>query len=131
MHRVNVYNYVLDSLNNILKNGIEYYDGKDKEIYNKLLMISKFIKDNSDISEEVIIKEEKCIDIPNPVIEEVNKYLDKVSKINIEVLNINKSLYINNKESIDINVNNEYNTINEKKEQDVPSKKTILDIFKW
>ena len=131
MHRVNVYNYVLDSLNNILKNGIEYYDGKDKEIYNKLLMISEFIKDNSDISEEVIIKEEKCIDIHNPVIEEVNKYLDKVSKINIEVLNINKSLYINNKESIDIKVNNEYNTINEKKEQDVPSKKTILDIFKW
>ena len=131
MHRITVYNYVLDSLNNILKNGIEYYDGKDKDIYNKLLMISEFIKDNSNIPEEVVIPEKKCIDISNPIKEEVNKYLDKVSKINIEVLNINKSLYINNKESIDIKVNNEYNTINEKKEQDVPSRKTILDIFKW
>lgn len=146
MHRVNVYNYVLDSLDNILKNGIEYYDGKDSEIYEKLLMFSKFIKDNSSIQEKTVIKEKvKCNNIPDSVQILVRDYLDKVCKINIDVLNnkkeiTNTTIIENNnqekkeliEESIDISVNNEYNTINEKKEQIVPSRKSVLlDLFKW
>lgn len=158
MHRANIYNYVLDSLSNILNNGLEYYKDKDQNLYNELEQISKYIKDKSIIEEDkkiVVSKKNIANNIPDFVINDLEKFINRMAQINIDVLNIqsNKSLYyedcsinkigepLNEQDDeivepfISSSIEEDTNTIeisvNEQEEQTIPPKKSILDIFKW
>lgn len=98
MYRVNVYNYVLDSLNNILDNGLDYYKDKNEELYNRLEQISNYVKDNYLATENNIVEETNKVlyyDIPDSVYDILRKFMNKIAQINIDVLKIesNKSIY--------------------------------------
>lgn len=176
MHRTNIYNYVLDSLDNILKNGLDYYENVDEELYDKLNQISNYIKDNSKLEKQEIVvsnKEEniKYDNIPNKVLDITKAFIKKVTEINIAVINLESDrclYYGENKKEVSLGqetkleeTSSSDNSIiayeeilednvfipeaidisedsievdcakNEKEEQDVPPKKSILDIFKW
>lgn len=123
MHREdNVYDYIINSMNNIITNGISYYADKDKSKLNHLMHIYDYI--NSDIESIIDINNEvntiedikvettsielhdDFIDVIKPL---VDKFMSKMTDIKIAVLNLENdlSLYYNNS-SYDRKKNQEY-----------------------
>lgn len=123
MHREdNVYDYIINSMNNIITNGISYYADKDKNKLNHLMHIYDYI--NSDIESIIDINNEvntiedmetettsielrdDFIDVIKPF---VDKFMSKMTDIKIAVLNLENdlSLYYNNS-SYDRKKNQEY-----------------------
>lgn len=79
MDNTNVYNCVIDSVNNILKNGLDYYKDKDSNIYDKIDLIYKYvnkykIQKNNKFSNKRI---KKSID---------DNFLDELYKIKLSII---------------------------------------------
>ena len=78
MHRTNIYNYVLDSLDNILRNGLDYYKDKDQELYSKLNDILTYINDNSRLKIDNEFSKNKVDTIKNDIPDSVKRILDNM-----------------------------------------------------
>lgn len=103
----NIYDYVINSMNNILKNGIEYYKDKNKDIYKRLLDIHEYInhdfvfefektKVNNEISEQVTHDRDIISD------ELLSDYMKKIMDIKISILNLENDLSLYHKYSDNI-----------------------------
>ena len=147
MHKENnIYNCVIDSVNNILQNGIDYYVDKSDEYCNKLKEIYEYVNTKEPVVESNNTKVIKHINsnIPKEVYTSLNDYINKILDIKISVLNLENDyeLYHNydviKKQSVNKNeiTNNESNikeTVNFSTKDDiyVPNNdnKDILNLF--
>lgn len=95
MHRnTDVFNYVIDHINSVLKHGIEYYSDKDQSLKDELIGIYDYINNDDNVDVVIDIKKETPVqDIPSASsTEEVkklaNSFMDKMADIKISVLNL-------------------------------------------
>lgn len=143
-----VYKYVIDSVNDILKQGISYYDDKDNELKNKLINLYDYINGKQSleetINEDVSVKKESNMIEPNITIDEgccnvndasakeisalTDSFMGKMTDIRISVLNLENDLslyhsnYIEEKEVNNIELDNS-NKINLE-----PTDKTVSNL---
>lgn len=116
MHKEdNVYDYIINSMNNIITNGISYYADKDIDKINRLMDIYDYINRDiepiSDINNELDtvedmmfepVKKEDNIKLSNESMDKINTllntFMSKITDIKIAVLNLENdlSLYYNN-----------------------------------
>jgi len=121
-----IYEYIVNSINNIITNGISYYADKDSDKLNRLLDIYDYINDDAvaiidiesnnieennvdeaveelPVIETIEPKVEKKINDDSTIVQEVSDIMDdflsKMSDIKIAVLNLENdlSLYYDNK----------------------------------
>lgn len=101
----NVYDYILNKINSLLRDGIDYYNDKDNNQKEKLIKIYDLINETYDNKASFSFEKETFIDFEHSqenVALEVkaltDTFMKKVTDIKISVLNLqnNLSLYCNN-----------------------------------
>lgn len=95
----NIYNCALESVNNILQNGIDYYCDKNSIYYNKLKEIYDYVNKNIEPTKYNIIPEYKSKknNLPDEVYTLLNNYINSILEIKVSVLNLedDSDLYYN------------------------------------
>ena len=98
MENDRIYKYVIDSINNIVKNGINYYSDKDEKITGRLQDILNYINNIpestekekvDDTIESVNTEEFKANEELNEIIQ---NFMKKVTDIKISILNLENNL---------------------------------------
>ena len=98
MENDRIYKYVIDSINNIVKNGINYYSDKDEKITGRLQDILNYINNIpestekekvDDTIESVNTEEFKANEELNEIIQ---NFMKKVTDIKISILNLENDL---------------------------------------
>ncbi len=98
MENDRIYKYVIDSINNIVKNGINYYSDKDEKITGRLQDILNYINSIpestekekvDDTIESVNTEEFKANEELNEIIQ---NFMKKVTDIKISILNLENDL---------------------------------------
>ena len=107
MHKEDsVYDYIINSINNIITNGISYYSDKDIDKINHLMDIYDYINGNIDTIIDIDTEEE--LDIADDKIEELSKF-DNIIQINDQIAEQVKRLtddFMNKMTDIKINILN-------------------------
>lgn len=119
MYNEKIYDYVIESINNILVNGIEFY-GKEENIFEqKLKDMYEYINSNKDITKDESIELvnrnfAKKVNMPDRVYKLITEYLRRVSDIKISILNLEDDLTLYHSNVIEFN--------NKSNDQDISSK---------
>ena len=98
MENDRIYKYVIDSINNIVKNGINYYSDKDEKITGRLQDILNYInnipesteKEKVDDTIESVNTEE--FEANEELNEIIQNFMKKVTDIKISILNLENDL---------------------------------------
>lgn len=75
----NIFNCVIDSINNIINNGMDYYRDKDINLYNKIASIKIYVNKYRTLNKNIKFSYKK---------KDINdNYLDSILKIKESILN--------------------------------------------
>ncbi len=75
----NIFNCVIDSINNIINNGMDYYRDKDINLYNKIASIKIYVNKYRILNKNIKFSYKK---------KDINdNYLDSILKIKESILN--------------------------------------------
>ena len=81
-----IYEFIINNINNLLTQGINYYDTKDEKLKMKLISIQEFINDNQEKPIDNLKKDDKLDNLPQ--IEKLaSDFINKMLDLKISVLN--------------------------------------------